>query len=317
MAENFDIKQNVSYPHQVASVIQKKNGKSKTLGIDAELSIPRIDSENEKAMPLEMHSGFSRFVATLIEKGDNKSFVKANIPADDISYIYEKTQLALLAYSNAKMQNASSSASEIPACYTAVFGMGKFKGKTPAALLMEDPNNEQELIAQGEFLNKNAEKYPANKTMVAAIKEAIMLHRAGELKPVDNNACQTGIIELYNEQTKPLRSNTDDKGNTFVYGIKIICDISRNLPFSFEITNCYAPVKVMQDGTLRVEMKSAEKIQTISMNLSEKDWVKIISRLNKTLENFEMINFKEQLKKAVVASMKNRQSAQENKEENK
>lgn len=315
MAENIEIKQNVAYPHQVASVIQKKNGESKTLGIDAELSIPRIDDEKERVMPLEMHSGFSRFVATLIKKGNEKTFVKANIPADDISYICEKTRLALNLYASAKLAPAPAENNDVPACYTLTFGMGKLKGKTPAAVLLESADNEKELISQGEFLNKNAEKYPANKQMVEAIREAIKLYRAGELKPLDAPVQKSGIIEIYNEQTKPLRSTTNDKGNTFVYGIKIICDISRNLPFTLEISNCYAPVKVMDDGTLRVEMKSAENMQNISMNFSEKDWVKVMNRLEKTITYFETINFKDQFKKSVIASIKNREKAKADKAE--
>ena len=91
-----EIKQTINYPFQVASLIQQKNGEKKTLGVDSRLFSPNEKSETEKAMPLEMHSCFSRFVFTLIEKdAKTKDFVKANVPAEDAYYIFEKTKLAM------------------------------------------------------------------------------------------------------------------------------------------------------------------------------------------------------------------------------
>lgn len=305
--ENFV--QEVQYPKQVASLLQNKNGEKKTLGINCELSVPKVETERERSMPLEIHaSGLSRFVFTLIKKTDKiKDFVIANIPADEGYYIYEKTLLSMQEILAAKRTSVSEAEKLSPA-YLERFSMGVFKGKTPAEILIENANNREALINQGEFLNKNVEKFPANKKMILAIKDALNLLKTGKLEnksiPVSSN-----VITLYNEPMKPLLSNTNEKGNALIYGIKIICDTSRNLPFSMEIMNCYAPVIKTNEGTLNPKMKEAEDIKKISMNISEKDWFKTINRVRKTLDNFEMISFKKQYNIADYYFWKNRKTA--------
>lgn len=301
-------KQNINYPFQVASIIQQKNGEFKTLGIDAMLSTPNSSDENEKNMPLEMHSGFSRFKVTLIKKSDSSTFLWGNIPANDVAYIYKKTKDAMSVLTNGKVNKPTGE--KLSPAYVERFGMGTFKGKTPAELLLENLNNKAELIKQGEFLNKNADKYPANKKMIAAIKDAINLQKEGKLvnKTVD---VPTSILEIYNEPMKPLRSKTNEKGLNMVYGIKVICDTSKNLPFSIEIMNCYAPLEVTSTGTLNPKMKEAENTEKISMNLSEKDWFATIDRMNKTLINFENVNFQKQFKIAADGYFANAKEAKE------
>ena len=303
-----EIKQQIPYPYQVASLIQQKNGEKKTLGVDSRLFSPNEKSETEKAMPLEMHSCFSRFVFTLIKKdAKTKDFVKANVPAEDAYYIFEKTKLAMqeiLASKRVKTDETLSSA------YTERFSMGIFKGKTPAEVLLESSDNKQSLIKQGEFLNQNAEKFPANKKMIAAIKDALALSKAGKLE--NKTAVPSNIIIVYNEPMKPLRSQTNDKGNCFVYGIKIQCDTSRNLPFMIEIMNCYAPLDVTSEGTLNPRMKEAEDTKKIFMNMTEKDWFETINRVHKTLENFESAKSIRQFSLSAAIDAENRRKAKEN-----
>ena len=70
----------IKYPKQIDSIIRKNKMGIKTLGLDAELFLPSAD---ENISPLEMHSGFSRIVLSLIDKkGENDITVStANIPA--------------------------------------------------------------------------------------------------------------------------------------------------------------------------------------------------------------------------------------------
>lgn len=303
-----EIKQTINYPFQVASLIQQKNGEKKTLGIDSRLFSPNEKSETEKAMPLEMHSCFSRFVFTLIKKDTKtKDFVKANVPAEDAYYIFEKTKLAMqeiLASKRIKAEDALSAA------YTERFGMGVFKGKTPAEVLLESSNNKEALIKQGEFLNQNAEKFPANKKMIAAIKDAFALLKEGKLE--NKSTAPSNIVVIYNEPMKPLRSQKNEKGNCFVYGIKIQCDTSRNLPFMIEIMNCYAPLDVTSEGTLNPRMKEAEGTKKIFMNMTEKDWFETINRVHKTLENFESAKSIRQFSLSAAIDAENRRKAKEN-----
>lgn len=306
----MEFKQDIKYPKQVAGLKQSKNGEKKTLSITCELTAPITDNEREKSMPLEMHaSGISRFVFTLIKKTDKtKDFVFANLPADDGYYVFEKTKLSMQEILAAKRTNSGSTETLSPA-YTERFSIGQYKGKTPAEILLENSANKEGLIKQGEFLNKNVEKFPANKKMIAAIKDAIHLLKEGKL---ENKVAPTisNVITIYDEPMKPLVSNKNSKGNSLVYGIKIQCDTSRNLPFNIEIMNCFAPVDKTEEGTLNPRMRDAEDIKKISMNLSEKDWYKTINRIEKTLENFELISFRDQMKISEEAFWKNRAEAE-------
>lgn len=307
-----DILQEIKYPKQVASLLQSKNGEKKTLGISSELSSPRVQNEREKSMPLEMHaSGISRFVFTLIKKTEkDKDFVIANVPADEGYYIYEKTVLSMQEILASKRTVVSDTA--LSPAYTEKFSMGNFKGKTPAEILLESADNRQALISQGEFLNKNAEKFPANKKMITAIKDALNLLKEGKLEKKSAPA-PSNVITIYNEPMKPLLSNKDEKGNCLVYGIKILCDTSRNLPFSIEIMNCYAPVEKTKEGTLNPKMREAENIRKILMNISEKDWFKTINRVKKTLDNFETVTYEKQAEISDYVFWKNRtESEKEN-----
>lgn len=295
MTDNIknEIKQEIKYPKQIVGLKQSKNGERKTLSITDELVSPLYTSEREKAMPLEMHaSGISRFIFTLIKVSDtSKDFVTANVPADEGYYIYEKTKLAMQEILASKRVVLAQET--LSPAYTERFSMGTFKGKTPAELLLDNPNNKENLIKQGEFLNKNVDKFPANKKIIVAIKDAIQLLKEGKLENKSAPA-PTNIITIYNEPMKPVMSKQDNKGNHLVYGIKIICDTTRNLPFTIEIMNCYAPVERTEEGTLNPKMRESEDVRKITMNFTEKDWFKTVNRINLTLNHFELTSFKTQ-----------------------
>lgn len=302
------VKQTIPYPNQVASLIQRKNGEFKTLGVDCALSRANETREAEKSMPLEMHSGFSRFVFTLLKKSnESKQYVKANIPADDIMYIFEKTKLSMQEILAAKRLSGSE---KLSSAYTERFSMGTYKGKTPAEILIETPNERKNLIKQGEFLSKNLEKFPANKKMIIAIKEALNLQKENKLENKNTNSGGS-VVTVYNEQVKALKSTKNEKGLCLVYGIKITCDTSRNLPFMIEIQNCYAPIDIGDDGIMNPRMREAENIQKIFMNMTEKDWYKVINRCYQTVCSFESVIYRHQALVANYVSQKNRLSAQQ------
>ena len=203
--------------------------------------------------------------------------------------------------------SSKSISKELPAAYTERFNLGNLKGKSPAEVLNENSNGRDLLIEQGNFLNKNAEKFPANKKMIAAIKEALQLQKEGKLEKQTEGPAN--IITIYDENLKILRSQKRDNGKLMVYGINIVCNTSRNLPFSIEISNCFAPVDIADNGKMNAKMKEAEDIKKISMNMTEKDWFKIISRMKKNLNNFETIHFRDLNKIAEEAEKENRLNA--------
>lgn len=80
----------VRYPRQIYSAKRE----TVILSIENYLSKPDI---HDKVPPLEMHSAFSRFVITIIDKsGAETKTPKANIPARDVPGIVEISKLVML-----------------------------------------------------------------------------------------------------------------------------------------------------------------------------------------------------------------------------
>ena len=150
--------------------------------------------------------------------------------------------------------------------------------------------------------------------MIIAIKEALNLQKENKLENKNTNSGGS-VVTVYNEQVKALKSTKNEKGLCLVYGIKITCDTSRNLPFMIEIQNCYAPIDIGDDGIMNPRMREAENIQKIFMNMTEKDWYKVINRCYQTVCSFESVIYRHQALIANYVSQKNRLSAQQAAEE--
>ncbi len=280
---------NLKYPKQLDSVVRT----DKTLGIDFELSTP-TESEytNNKKMPLEMHSGFSRFVLTILVKG---KAAKANIPASAAAYIQKKTELAMDRILTYKLEGSHEEESLSLAYTQKIFGKN-FNNKT-AAEILQDPNMKNELIKQRDFLKQNMDKYKANKLQVEAIDDAIKLLESGKLDKKNVNSSNK-TFEIYNEDIKiPNANKLDDNGNTFVYSISIICSLDRDYPFAINITNCYAP-PVNKGGKVTVEMSKAKDVTKHSILLSEEEFFRVVRKMSTSLDHFENLNFEKQLKLA-------------------
>lgn len=279
---------NLKYPKQLDSVVRT----DKTLGVDFELSTPtEKEYEDNRKMPLEMHSGFSRFVLTILVKG---KAAKANIPASAAAYIQKKTEFAMEKILEYKM-NGNGEEEQLSLAYTQKI-FGKNFNKT-AAEILQNPNMKNDLIKQRDFLKQNMDKYKANKLQVEAIDEAIRLLDEGKLdKKGVNNSNKT--IEIYNEDIKiPNANKIDGDGNTFVYSLSIVCSLDRDYPFAINITNCYAP-PVNKGGRVTVEMSKAKDMTKHSILLSEEEFFRIVRKMSSSLEYFENLNFEKQLKLA-------------------
>lgn len=293
----------VEYPKQVDSIIRAK----KTLGVDAELYTTNLE---EGDSPLEMHCGYSRFVFTLIDKeGSEIIFPKANIPAKDVAYIKTKTDIALHQLTinpRGTKTDTEEERSGLSTAYTQKLTLGKFSGRTPAAILLENKDLSNELASQRDFLMKNAEKYPANKVQAQAIDEALKIFNEGKLELINQEDSSNSTITIYDIPYKPLMSISDNEGNNLVYSIKIVCDPMKRYPFSIYISNCFAPVKKDDTGQLKVSMSKAKNKKESTLLVTEMEWYSMISRISKTLELFEMINFKKQFTLAEEHYQKNK-----------
>ena len=280
---------NLKYPKQIDSVVRT----DKTLGIDFELLTPTENEySNNKKMPLEMHSGFSRFVLTILVKG---KAAKANIPASAAAYIQKKTEIAMEKILSYKLNGENNEDPLSPAYTQKIFGKN-FNNKT-AAEILQDPSMKTELIKQRDFLKQNMDKYKANKAQVEAIDDALLLLELGKL---DKNNVKTSnkTFEIYNENIKiPNANKLDQNGNTFVYNISIMCSLDRDYPFAINIMNCFAP-PVNKGGQITVEMSKATDITKHSILLTEEEFFRVVRKMSTSLEYFEKINFENQLKLA-------------------
>jgi len=272
----------MKYPMQIGAIKRP----DKTIGIDANLVLPTKDEYcNERKMPLEMHSNFSRFTLTIIENGET---VNANIPAGDIEYIHNKGLLAqkeILAY-----ELADKSEDSLSVAYTQKLFDKKYNGKTPAEVLLANPDEKENLLKTRQFLQDNISRYKVNRYQIQAIDDAIHLLDSGKLKAV--NTTKTKNIVIYDEPTKiPNANKVDEKNMTFVYSISIICCPDKNYPFAINIMNGKAPVIKDSNGKMNAEMSKLTDKKEKSMLISEKEWSHLEGQMYSTLKNFESMNF--------------------------
>ena len=278
------------YPFQLCSIKRAK----KTLGIDAQLYTPR---ENEDIPPLEIHSGFSRFVLTIVDKDKNIS-PTANIPATEVPYIKLRSKIAIEQLNDVKTPLVNKdNVSQNSLAFTQKLFDKNFKGKTPAEILLNNPDDKEKLLTVREWLAKNIGAYPKNQDQIDAIDEAIMLFDMGELSMAPTTTNQNGIIDVYRTDYK-FKTKLDDKGNNLVYGISVVCDLEKDYPFIVNITNCYAPVETLPNGQKKIKMNEAVNTAKTSLSMSSSEWYGVISKMDRALKNFEIINFENAYKES-------------------
>jgi hypothetical protein len=280
----------IKYPYQVFSIKRK----DKVLGADAKLFIP---SELERTNPLET-SGFSRFELTIVNKGAETQTATANIPALDTPYILQTTKIALEQLLLNKNTIATSTPTSV--AYTQKLFDKNFKGQTPAEVLLKDPSQETQLMSVKNWLEQNVNKYPANKTQITAISEAIDLLHSGKLTPDVGNVASTSNILIYKSEYK-FKTKKNEKGYNLIYSIDVTCDPTRNYPFIISIMNCYAPVETGPNGQKNIKMNTAEQTVKLQMMVTKEEWFAMISKLDNTRQYFEMTHFNEVFRCAQIS----------------
>lgn len=278
-------------------------GKSavKTLATTAEFYAP---SKNDD-LPFR-EPNLSRLDMSLISKTSAETDVLVfNIPAREINEVKLKTEIAVreLMLSTPVEETAgrgegfsSSPAFTVPLMLTA------FKGKTAGEVLSADPSKKDELIAGRGYLEKNLERYPANKKQIDAINNAIELLEIGELtvgEPISKPSAN--VLTIYKREHKH-KAKKDENGNNLIYSIAITCDPTKNMPFEISVMNCYAPLVTSSSGQTIVKMASAVNVKRLSMSLSDSEWIALVGQAYDLYENFKRINAPNAFKRAVENS---------------
>ncbi len=249
--------------------------KNQTFFVLNELTIPECKDGSE---PLTFHHNtFSRFVFVLINK--EKKPATANIQVKELPAIFRRIR-DLNFRDVLSVQKQKSEPSKSPA-YTTTINAGPLKGKTPAALLLEDAQtNKRLLINQKNWLESNLGKYPRNAVQITAIKEALRLYEAGQLDAEESKAGFQAET-VYSSGMRPLiRRKHGDK--CFVYEISIRWDGTSEKPVEIDIRNYYAPVTKTDKGLLSVKAKErVEEVRNvISLTLEEWLWVEHMMEAN-------------------------------------
>lgn len=300
-----------NYPWQIDSIIHKTKASTKTFGMDALLFTPKEEDDfRTPAAPLEMHEGYSVFKGTLIEKKDSGTdFLKFNIPAKAVPFIHKKTCIAIeqaAAKKAAPVQSQNTEAgSGTSSAYTVTIKTGKLAGKTPAQALLE--GKDEFLKNQKLFLEKNLDKYPANKEQIDAINDAFQLRDSGKLSADTTAAAGTGaaacavtvIYECAPKNVKPL----DEEGRYTIYQVTVTHNPAMNLPFTVSVMNCFAPVDKSKGN--EIVLSKAVNKKTLEIKLSEEEWFTMIDKMKATKIMFENHNYPEQLKLARKISKEN------------
>ncbi len=295
---NKKISGEVKYPNQICS-FKRKNI---VLGIDCQFGLPRDDEPL-----LQMHTGWSRLVFSIIDKrGESTNVLLANVPAADISAITHKMKLVyddkflnrarIVAKLEADKKSRGTGDAEL--AYSVTFRTGSLKGKTPGEVMLSYPEEgESTLKKQIAFLTEHLKQFPGNQAMIDACNAAINAAKNGTLKEGGNNAPSLSR-EIYHTPLKYLATRKNDEGKYFVYTMTIACDYTKDsFPWEITIMNGWADVDKKPDGTVNISSKVMGRISS-TINLSDDELMYLEGSMERTLQAFELTNFRKQFERA-------------------
>lgn len=186
------------------------------------------------------------------------------------NFIFEKTKLCMaLGLTAQKPEGAEEKKS---AAYTVKIKFGPFKDRTPAEVLLESPNNYNQLCdTYNKLVAANGPKFARQNSVVAsAIVEAGNLFMNGQLDKTSVNTYQKIII--WDGMRTPNVNKVNQKGLTEARTAKITFDTDpgNKEPYCIEIMNCMAPP--VQGAQIGARLSQCEDKITLMMNFSEEAW---------------------------------------------
>lgn len=295
------VKKDVRYPRQIFSAKREKI----ILGIDNYLSRP---DETDTVPPLEMHSPFSRFVVTIVDKsGPETKTPKANIPAHDVPGIVEISKIVMLEKLRSESSAHEGKEENLSVGYTQQILIGGFRGKTPADVLLENPDSRDKLLNTRKFLADKAAQYASNKKQVEAIDDAIALFDAGKLKK-QSHTKRGGVVRIYDVDHKYMR-DTNAAGHRLFYSMSIVCQFGNNYPWEVTIENIFAPGLPGPKGGLvpKIDEKSSAARCTFRMN--DMEWSQLVNRMDADMRYFESCCYGNLYREAMEIDTNHRKAA--------
>lgn len=270
----------------------KEQTSTKTLLIQPFFDVAK--SENDET-PLLVFGKFSRFCVTAIDTtADVKAAThnismggggKPNEYAVLISGLMYGKRIAEEFYFGERKKSESESLGK---AYSQQLFAAPFKGKTPAAVLNEDPANRAKLLNLYKVLKENADKYKTNRDQMDAIQEAVTLYDKGELKADQSNS---SVIKLYDSGFKPNIYKSDENGLTPVTEMRVMLYPGTDYPFEFVLENYKAPVTKNDAGAINVVKSKKTAGVTHNFRLSYAGICGVIDEMKRCVNSFSITHF--------------------------
>lgn len=249
---------------------------------------------NDNEFPLAVFGKLSRLVFTIIDKRDGKKkYCTVNMQYDKIAEFVARGNAALKKYLDNEIRpsiSANTSDTGTSPAYTVRMTMGKYKGKTVAEILAENPNCGEELNKQYEFLSKNADKYENNRKQMEAIDDAANIIKNGGSFANAAITSSAPYIKVVEPVPLPQIRKKREDGLCPVAELEVVCDCSRNSPFIFTVTNYFAPVDVAANGKLNAKKSAMQELLTQTFSLTVGEWCDMIDKINIAKEIFLFAN---------------------------
>ena len=280
----------MKYPAQMCS-FKRKN---KVLAIDCHLDRPAEDDP-----PLQMHAGWSRYGMSIIDKSKESTVVAtANIPYSEAIVVAHKMLAVCDDFLIGRDKTASKAneqsdgaENESAAAYAVTFKAGSLKGKTPGEVIQSE-NGLKTIESQIAFLQANLAKFPDNQKVIDACNAAISAFKAGTLEAGQDNPRNGTLKWVHRTPIKFLEKRKNKDGKCFIYAYTITCDYEKtDYPWQIGIVNGYADITRKEDGSVNISSKVSDRLET-SVNLSNDEGIYLAKRMEMTINEFEMVNFR-------------------------
>lgn len=225
-------------PRECLSIVRDQ-----TLILENKLTKASFELGNE---PLKLyHNAFARFNFVIINS--NKKPASASIKVNEIPYIMTASDYT--AKKELDLSLTKSDDEKLDVAYTAKIITGKHSGKTPAQLLLDVDNieeNKQFLVSHYNWLKENMSKYPNNKHLMQAISNATNMYKEGKLKDIKvDNADE---MMIYNSGYRfNIRKQRED-GKTLIKELSIKWIFKRNYPVQI----CIKTITHLLNATMMV-----------------------------------------------------------------
>lgn len=326
------------YPKQILSNIKHTKKGISTFAIETLFGYQDPLPDN----PLSLMNGYSVYSLALIQ---NNVAVTANLRPTDLAALTRKSELVFdMAFRHRYFQHfrafhamyqvilrirdkisatvpKQTDSPDLKAAFSCTFSWGKYKGKTPGDALLEYEDSLSELIRTKTLLEKNADRYPNNRKLIAAIDTAVTSFNQGTLKKEENTADTPDEanrdIFLYEGVWKNKTGKNDKKvmDNLEVYRCYKLTikyqPFMNTYPITVIIENCFIPVKKQADGRQNILTSQAVQKTYTAMkhSFTFEEWLDIIDTMQQARQLFCNMTYPSMYKLAQQCDMDNRSKA--------